>query len=64
MMDELRAKLHAYLEQGHTIWSDVKETGIPHASLYRFNRKGGLNGKHTLELMKFLGVKMEEICTE
>ena len=61
MMDQLRAKLHAHLEQGHTIWSVVKETGIPHASLYRFRDKGCLNGTHTLKLMQYLGVKMEEI---
>ena len=62
MMDKLRARLHAHLEQGHTIWSVVKETGIPHASLYRFRDKGGLNGTHTLKLMQFLGVRMEEIA--
>lgn len=64
MMDELRARLHAYLEQGHTVWSIVKETGIPHACLYRFKQKGGLNGTHTLKLMQHLGVKMEEICID
>ena len=58
----LRRRTYDYLDKESMTWYRLaEETGIRHASLYRFRDGGGLDGDNTLTLMNYLKIELEDL---
>ena len=61
-MNRLRKIIQYHVtNQGYTWYRLAEDTGIRHASLYRFRDGGGLDGDNTIKLMAHFKLNPEEL---
>jgi len=63
LQDELRLKLQRHVQTTESSYYKVAEdTGIIQQTLYRFrDSETGMNAENVLKLMKYLGIKVEDL---
>lgn len=61
-MNRLRKIVNYHVTNQNMTWYRLAEdTGIRHASLYRFRDGGGLDGENTIQLLAYFNLNAEDL---